>query len=145
MRKCDIMLWYEMDSVICWDWGIFSSSNKGFSVKTADDSKQVVWEIVIVFGEFEQTKREKTKIHSCQQINKVANSGDASDNSILQRFLNRISSWFRSFSHCMGNCFGTNTTDDDQLLRDGPSQSNSAEQFPHRVSTPTKILFLKLF
>ena len=65
----------------------------------------------------------------------MANSGDASDTStVLQSFLNRISSWFRSFSHCFGDCFGGSATDDDQLLRDGPSHSNSAEPFPHRVS-----------
>ena len=47
----------------------------------------------------------------------MANSGDASDTStVLQSFLNRISSWFRSFSHCFGDCFGGSATDDDQLL-----------------------------
>ena len=66
---------------------------------------------------------------------KVANLGNASDNtSGFQSFLNRISLWFRSLSHCFGNCFGGSATDDDQLLRDGPSHSNSADQFPQNVS-----------
>ena len=71
----------------------------------------------------------------------MANSGDASDtSSVLQSFLNRISSWFRSFSHCIGDCFRGSATDDDQLLRDGPSHSNSAEQFPHhRVGAYSKL------
>ena len=60
----------------------------------------------------------------------MANSGDASDTStVLQSFLNRISSWFRSFSHCFGGCFGGSGTDDDELLIDGPSHSNQGNLF----------------
>ena len=55
----------------------------------------------------------------------MANLGDASDTStVLQRFSNRISSWFRSFSQCFGGCCGGSDTDNDQLLRNGPSHSN---------------------
>ena len=72
----------------------------------------------------------------------MANSGDASDTStVLQSFLNRISSWFRS---CIGDCFGGSDTDDDQLLGDGPSHSNSAEPlepFPHRVEEGSGPIF----
>ena len=41
----------------------------------------------------------------------MANSGDASDTStVLQSFLNRISSCFRSFSQCFGGCCGGSDT-----------------------------------
>ncbi len=65
-------------------------------------------------------------------VDNVANTPSASD-SILHRVFRRISSWFRSLTDLMGNCFSS-TSDDDQLLRDGPSHSNSGEgQFDNRV------------
>ena len=75
---------------------------------------------------------------------KVANLGNASDNtSGFQSFLNRISLWFRSLSHCFGNCFGGSATDDDQLLRDGPSQSASVEN--NFNASIVRIFFVKSF
>ena len=72
----------------------------------------------------------------------MANSGDASDTStVLQSFLNRMSSWFRSFSQCFGDCFGGSGTDDDQLITDGPSHSNPAEPLPHRVAEESGPIF----
>ena len=72
----------------------------------------------------------------------MANSGDASDTStVLQSFSNRISLWFRSFSHCIGGCFGGSGTDDDRLLRVEPRDSNSAEPFPHRVAEESGPIF----
>ena len=72
----------------------------------------------------------------------MANSGDASDTSTaLQSFLNRMSSWFRSFSQCFGGCCGGSDTDDAQLLRDGPSDSNSTEPIPHRVEEESGPIF----
>ena len=55
--------------------------------------------------------------------------------------LNRISSWFRSFSQCFGGCCGGSDTDDAQLLRDGPSDSNSTEPIPHRVEEESGPIF----
>ena len=66
----------------------------------------------------------------------MANSGDAS---VLQRFSRRISAWFRSFSSCFGGCCGGSDTD--QLLRDGPSHSNSAEPIPQRVAEESGPIF----
>ena len=72
----------------------------------------------------------------------MANLGDASDTStVLQRFSNRISSWFRSFSQCLGGCCGGSGTYDDQLLRDKPSLSNSTESIPHRVAEESSPIF----
>ena len=72
----------------------------------------------------------------------MANLGDASDTStVLQRFSNRISSWFRSFSQCLGGCCGGSGTYDDQLLRDKPSLSNSTEPIPHRVAEESSPIF----
>ena len=63
----------------------------------------------------------------------MANSGDASDTStVLPSFLNRMCSWFRSFFHCIGGCFGCSDTEDEQLLREEPSHSNSPEPLSRR-------------
>ena len=42
-----------------------------------------------------------------------------------QRISQEISMFFRRLTQCFGNCF--QTPDEDQLLRDGPSQSASVE------------------
>ena len=61
----------------------------------------------------------------------MANSGNTSDTStVLQSLKNRIFSWFRS---CLRGCCGSSDTDNDQLLRDGPSHSNQAEPIPQRL------------
>ena len=45
---------------------------------------------------------------------------------VWQRIARNISVFFRRLSHCLGSCFNPQA-DDDQLLRDGPSQSPSVE------------------
>ena len=45
---------------------------------------------------------------------------------VWQRIARNISVFFRRLSQCLGSCFNPQA-DDDQLLRDGPSQSPSVE------------------
>lgn len=47
--------------------------------------------------------------------------------SIWQRIGREFSIFFRRLSQCFTNCFNPNNSEDDQLLRDGPSQSPSVE------------------
>ena len=59
---------------------------------------------------------------------------------IWQRIARSISMFCQKMSQCFGSCFNPQTSDDDQLLRDGPSQSPSVENnFIDRVSS-TKVL-----
>jgi hypothetical protein len=66
----------------------------------------------------------------------VATTGSASESFFSNNVIcERISTWFRQLLEIMGNCFNPPSTDDDQLLRDGPSISNSTvEQLQDQVS-----------